>query len=364
MKTQKPKDNKAVLITGGAGFIGTNVATRLIEEGNQVIIYDNFSREGVERNFHWLKERYGAAVRMVEADVLDEERLSAAVSASTRIFHFAAQVAVTTSLDDPMSDFATNAKGTLNLLEAVRKTGRTIPILYTSTNKVYGDLSDLQLSAAFTRYHPASDQVAAKGIDENRHIDFHSPYGCSKGAAEQYVLDYSRTFGLQTVVFRMSCIYGPHQFGTEDQGWVAHFLLRAMRNQAITLYGDGKQVRDILYVGDLVKAMLLAHEKIAQLSGQAFNIGGGPANSISLLELTDLIGRIRGKAVEVRFAEWRMADQKYYVSDTSRFMAATGWKPGYSIQAGVEQLHDWLCKSGTSAPVVKSTAGSPLQTFR
>ena len=342
MKRNMQGEGRPVLITGGAGFIGTNVASRLLRDGHQVIVYDNFSRAGVERNFHWLRETFGRQVRLIEADVMDEERLGTAVAACSRVYHFAAQVAVTTSLDDPFTDFATNARGTLNLLESVRRTGRKIPLLFTSTNKVYGDLDDLDLALEQGRYAPTDPAAASSGIDEHRSIHFHSPYGCSKGAADQYVLDYARTFGLQTVVFRMSCIYGPHQHGNEDQGWVAHFLLRALNDEPITIYGDGRQVRDVLFVEDLVEAMLLAHDNIAALGGQAFNIGGGPANSVSLLELAGMIERTTGKPVDLRFDDWRLADQRYYVSDISRFTEATGWRPKVSAAEGVSRLHQWL----------------------
>ena len=356
MNVRLPIGNQPVLITGGAGFIGSNVAARLLDDGHQVIIYDNFSRPGVERNFCWLLETYGRNVRLIEADVKDEERLAAAVTGCSRVFHFAAQVAVTSSLDDPLADFSTNARGTLNLLEAVRKSGRSIPLLFTSTNKVYGDLKDLDVGLHDGHYAPMDSAAASSGNDESRNIDFHSPYGCSKGAADQYVLDYARTFGLETVVFRMSCIYGPHQFGTEDQGWIAHFLLQASRNEPIVIYGDGRQVRDALFIDDLVEAMMLAHSKIGSVSGRAYNIGGGPENAISLLELTDLIGEVRRKPVEVAFSDWRLADQRYYVSDTSRFMADTGWRPTVSVSQGVERLHEWL-----TSQMEESAAGGGLR---
>ncbi len=342
MRRRFTDDALPVLITGGAGFIGSNVASRLLQEGHHVVIYDNFSRIGVERNVRWLLANHASQIRLIEADVKDEKRLAAAVAGCSRVFHFAAQVAVTTSLDEPVADFCTNARGTLNVLEAIRKTGRKIPLLFTSTNKVYGNLNDLNLVLRDGRYSPMDDQPAAHGIDETRPIDFHSPYGCSKGAADQYVLDYARTFGLPTVVFRMSCIYGPHQFGTEDQGWIAHFLIQALRDQPIRLYGDGCQVRDILYIDDLVEAMLLAHSRINSISGCAFNIGGGPSNTISLLELTELIGEIRRVPVKVEFSDWRAADQRFYVSNISRFMSETGWRPTVSAKQGVERLYQWL----------------------
>lgn len=338
-------DELPVLITGGAGFIGSNLAFRLLREGHEVIVYDNFSRAGVERNFRWLQASYGRQVRLMEADVQDEKRLAAAVSGCSRVFHLAAQVAVTTSLVDPVSDFDTNARGTLNLLEAIRKTGREIPLLFTSTNKVYGNLDDLELSIKGRRYFPKDAAVGHHGIDEDRPMEFHSPYGCSKGSADQYVLDYARTFGLPTVVFRMSCIYGPHQFGTEDQGWIAHFLLQALRDEPINLYGDGRQVRDVLFIDDLVEAMLLAHSYINTIRGEAFNIGGGTKNTVSLLELTEMIVDLCQKPLNVAFAEWRLADQRYYVSDIKRFQAATDWKPSVPVRRGIELLYHWLAEN-------------------
>jgi len=245
------------LITGGAGFVATNVAEQLLRHGGRVRIFDNLSRAGVDRNLRWLREQHGARVEFQFGDVRDGAALTTALRGVDRVFHFAAQVAVTTSLVDPFVDFDINARGTLNLLEAMRATHSAASLLYTSTNKVYGDLADVRLRAEAARYVPADDRIAACGISEERRLDFHSPYGCSKGAAEQYVLDYARTFGVKGTVFRMSCIYGPHQFGTEDQGWVAHFAIQAMNERRLTFYGDGRQVRDVLFVEDLADAMLL-----------------------------------------------------------------------------------------------------------
>lgn len=346
-----PVDELPVLITGGAGFIGSNVASRLLRDGHEVIIYDNFSRAGVERNFLWLQTSYGRQLRLIEADVQDEKRLGTAVSGCSRVFHLAAQAAVTTSLDDPCGDFETNARGTLNLLESIRRTGREIPLLFTSTNKVYGNLDNLELSIKGGRYVPKDSAVKQHGIDEERPLDFHSPYGCSKGSADQYVLDYARTFGLPSVVLRMSCIYGPHQLGTEDQGWVAHFLLQALRDEPITLYGDGRQVRDVMFIDDLVEAMLLAHSHIHTIRGEAFNIGGGTKNTISLLEFTEMIVDVCQKPVNVTFAAWRLADQRYYVSDIKRFQAATGWKPLVPVRRGIELLYKWLAEQSAVATV-------------
>jgi CDP-paratose 2-epimerase len=343
MNISNSTNARRILITGGAGFIGTNVADRLLEDGAGVIIYDNLSRDGVERNLSWLVERHGSGrVEVIKEDVRNSSELERAVHKAQAIYHFAAQVAVTTSIIDPLDDFDVNARGTLNLLEIVRETGREIPLLFTSTNKVYGDLIDVDLEMSASRYLPPKGSAACGGIDETRAVHFHSPYGCSKGAADQYVLDYAHTFGLPATVFRMSCIYGPHQFGTEDQGWVAHFIRKALRGEAITLYGDGRQVRDILFVDDLVQAMVLALEQINRTRGQAFNIGGGPRNTISLLELLEMIGGLRGRKVKVSFERWRAADQRYYVSDTRHFQETTGWRPEVSVREGVLRLHDWL----------------------
>jgi CDP-paratose 2-epimerase len=264
------------------------------------------------------------------------------VERAGEVFHFAAQVAVTTSLIDPLHDFEVNARGTVNLLEALQGCVDPPPLVFTSTNKVYGGLDDVALRRNGKRYEPDAEALRRSGISEARPLDFHSPYGCSKGAADQYVVDFARTFGIPAVVFRMSCIYGPHQFGNEDQGWVAHFLIRALQGEPITLYGDGSQVRDILYVEDLVNAFLLAQERMGDISGQAFNMGGGPANTISLLELIDTIGRLHGSAPAVDFDEWRPGDQRYYVSDYGKFEGATGWRPRVGAHEGVERLYGWL----------------------
>ncbi|MFN3649257.1 MAG: NAD-dependent epimerase/dehydratase family protein [Armatimonadota bacterium] len=337
--------SRPVLITGGAGFVGTNVAHRLLSEGQPVLVFDNLSRAGVQQNLQWLRDTHGSAVQVEVADVRDPFALRDAVKRASRVFHFAAQVAVTTSLTDPFTDFDVNARGTLNLLESIRACDTPPPLVFTSTNKVYGGLEDVKLRLARRRYEPVDAALRASGIGESRPLDFHSPYGCSKGTADQYVIDYARTYGIPAVVFRMSCIYGPHQFGNEDQGWVAHFLIRALQDQPITLYGDGNQVRDLLFVEDLVDAFLLAQERIEELSGQAFNIGGGPANCASLLEVIEQIERIRGEAPELLFGDWRPGDQRYYVSDTSKFRQATGWKPRVSVAEGVERLGDWLLEN-------------------
>ncbi len=316
---------RPVLITGGAGFIGTNLADRLLTMGRRVVVLDNLSRAGVDQNALWLQQRHGRKVRIIVGDVRDRGDVRRALEGVEHVFHFAAQVAVTTSLVDPRTDYEINATGTLNVLEEIRAMEHPPSLIYTSTNKVYGGLDDVELERNGNRYVPVDRTTAAHGISESRPLDFHTPYGCSKGSAEQYVLDHARTLGLRTAVFRMSCIYGPHQFGTEDQGWVAHFLIRALEHKPITLYGDGLQVRDILFIDDLVDAFLLAWREIRNLSGMAFNIGGGVERTVSLLELVELIGRMSGREPGIYYEGSRAGDQRYYVSDISKFCGLTGW---------------------------------------
>jgi CDP-paratose 2-epimerase len=337
------------VIFGGAGFIGSNVAHRLLSQGQRVLLFDSLARPGVERNLKWLKDRHGDLLRVQVADIRDATLVRRAVRAAGQVFHFAAQVAVTTSLVDPVHDFEVNGRGTLNVLEAIRTQEVRPSLVFTSTNKVYGGLDDVALERSGARYQPTDTALRAHGISEARRLDFESPYGCSKGCADQYVLDYARTFGIPAVVFRMSCIYGPRQFGTEDQGWVAHFLTRALQGQPITLYGDGRQVRDVLFVEDLVNAFLLAQANMDQLSGQVFNIGGGPARVTSLLELLDRIGVLLGRRPEVTFHDWRPGDQRYYVSDTRKFEDATGWRARVGVEEGLSRLLLWLREAGAAA---------------
>ncbi len=327
---------RPVLITGGAGFIGCNLADRLATEGHQVLVYDSLARPGVERNQRWLAARHPARVAFATADVRNEADLAEAAARASAVFHLAAQVAVTTSLADPKEDFAINVGGTLALLEALRKHNAGAPLIFASTNKVYGDLADVEFTRTGEGYTPKNSDLRRCGIDESRPLCFHTPYGCSKGAADQYVLDYARSFGLKTAVLRMSCIYGERQLGTEDQGWVAHFLLRAIAGEAITMYGDGFQVRDILHVGDAVAAYLAAWRSIDEISGRAFNLGGGPTNAISLRQLTDHIGAALGQLVDIDFAAWRPGDQRWFVADARaamralRLPAPLGWRAGVS----------------------------------
>jgi CDP-paratose 2-epimerase len=358
---------RPVLVIGGAGFIGTNLAYRLLAEGRRVIVFDSLARAGVERNLRRLRDSYGDRVEVEIADVRDAAAVRAAVARASEVFHFGAQVAVTTSLADPVEDFEVNARGTLNVLEAVRALPTPPPLVFTSTNKVYGGLQDLSLRRGATRYEPTDAACREGGISERRPLDFHSPYGCSKGAADQYVLDYARTFGIPAIVFRMSCIYGPHQFGTEDQGWVAHFLIQALAGRPITIYGDGRQVRDLLFVDDLVDALLLAQRHMGTESGEAFNVGGGPANAVSLLELLDVIAEILGWRPAVAFDGWRPGDQRYYVSDTGKLRGTTGWRPRVGVREGLERMHRWLAAMPLAGPAERlpdrangAAAGGPV----
>jgi CDP-paratose 2-epimerase len=331
-----------VLITGGAGFIGCNIADRLASEGHDILVYDALSRPGVEANLAWLKERHGERIASIVADIRDEDELARAAREAKAVFHMAAQVAVTTSLADPREDFEINIRGTLNLLDALRLKADRTPVIFASTNKVYGDLADIDFALEGTRYVPQDHAVAEHGIGESRPLDFHTPYGCSKGAADQYVLDYARSFGVPAAVIRMSCIYGLRQMGTEDQGWVAHFLIRALKGEPITLYGDGHQVRDIMDVRNAVEAYVRAWERIDEVSGRAFNLGGGPANAVSLRELLAYMSELLGREIDVRFDDWRAGDQRYFVADTRLIRQALGLMPALPWREGVAELTDWL----------------------
>lgn len=337
-----PHDARPVLVTGGAGFIGSNLADRLAAQGHSVIVYDALTRAGVRRNLDWLIARHGKRIEPVVADVRDEARLGDVVARAKAVFHMAAQVAVTTSLVDPREDFAINLGATFGLLEVMRMRAGETPLVFASTNKVYGDLTDLSFERVDDTYRPVDVEVRAHGIGETRPLDFHTPYGCSKGAADQYVLDYARSFGLRATVMRMSCIYGPRQMGTEDQGWVAHFLIRALEGAPITLYGDGCQVRDILEVGDVVTAYVAAWQRIGSIAGRAFNLGGGPDNAVSLRRLLGHIGDLLGRDLDVGYADWRAGDQRYFVADTRAATAALDLPPPTGWREGVAALAGWL----------------------
>jgi CDP-paratose 2-epimerase len=332
---------RPILITGGAGFIGSNLADRLASEGHEIIIFDALSRSGVERNLAWLRERHGVKITPIIGDIRDEDEVVRAASDAKAVFHFAAQVAVTTSMVDPREDFDVNVRGTINLLDAVRTRRERVPVIFASTNKVYGDLGDLPFNELDDRYEPVG-LLARRGIDERRPLDFHTPYGCSKGAADQYVLDYARSFGVPSAVFRMSCIYGQRQMGTEDQGWVAHFLIRALEGEPITIYGDGKQVRDILDVHDAVNAYVAALANIDRVQGRAFNLGGGPDNAVSLLQLVDEMRHVTGRDVDLRFEGWRPGDQRWYVCDTQLARAELALPRPRGWRDGIARLAQWL----------------------
>lgn len=331
---------RSVLIFGGAGFIGSNWAYRLLKTTDaRIHIFDNLSRRGVHQNLRWLQRVAGDGDRfkITIGDVRDAALVERAAQSATEIYHFAAQVAVTTSLDDPRSDFEVNVQGTLNVLEAARKTGRRPFLLFTSTNKVYGKIESCPLLATGSRYRC----LEQPSVDENQPLDFYSPYGCSKGAADQYVHDYSRIFGLPTVVFRMSCIAGAHQFGTEDQGWVAHFLYSALQEKPVTIYGDGRQVRDVLCVDDLVRAFEAVRAHSAKTAGEVYNVGGGVENAVSLLELIDEIENITGKRLHYTMEPPRPGDQLFYITNCDKLHRAADWNPRLSVSQTLKRMYEW-----------------------
>lgn len=347
-------DRHPVLVSGGAGFLGANLADRLAGEGRNVLLVDGLRRPGVEKNLAWLRERHGDRIAVRLADIRDPYIWQDLLPGSEAVFHFAAQVAVTSSLDRPREDFEVNAGGTLNLLEGLRTLKQPPPLFFASTNKVYGDLADVNFALEGEQWVPADHRLGALGIDERRPLDLHSPYGCSKGAADQYVLDYARMFGLPTTVLRMSCLYGPRQFGTEDQGWVAHFLISALKGTGISIYGDGCQVRDVLHVDDAVDAYLAAWREFDAVNGRAFNLGGGPENAVSLHQVVAAIERLTGKPLPLSYAPARPGDQVWYVSDTTRFREATGWEPRRPWRQGLAHLHEWAAEF--FAPALRTAA--------
>jgi len=334
--------NAPILITGGSGFIGCNIADRLLSRGDKVVILDSLTRAGVRENAQWLRARHGEHVSIVTGDVRDPISVIDVVRGARAVLHLAAQVAVTSSMEDPRDDFETNLQGTFNVLEALRLHNPSAPLLFASTNKVYGRLmQDSEIKRSGLRYMP-SDPAISNGVAEDTQLDFYSPYGCSKGAADQYVRDYARVFGLRTAVLRMSCIYGPRQYGTEDQGWIAHFMLTALRGESLTIFGDGCQVRDALHVSDAANAWIAVLDRSEQLSGRVFNLGGGPANAVSLLELIGMITELTGSRLDFEFAGWRPGDQPWYVSNTASLAAAIDWTPRLSLPDGLKSLYQWL----------------------
>lgn len=328
------------LITGGGGFIGVNLAAHYLAKNKRVTVLDCFARKGSLENVRWLQQRYGNRLSVVNGDIRQVKiELIKLVDNVDVVFHLAGQVAVTTSVKHPRHDFEANALGTFNVLEAVRSSSTKPILVYSSTNKVYGKMADVEIIESAGRYAYAQ---LPDGVPESRPLDFYSPYGCSKGTGDQYVIDYARIYGLKTIVFRQSCIYGPRQFGIEDQGWLAWFAIRALKNLPVTIYGDGKQVRDVLYIDDLISAYGAAVESINQTTGQAYNIGGGAENTLSLLELIALLERQFGHGIEHKFADWRPGDQRVYISDTRKAKSHFSWEPRVDVEAGVAKLVAWL----------------------
>lgn len=332
--------DRSVLIFGGAGFIGANLAQRLLLETSvKVHVFDNLSRKGVQHNLEQLKLAFGNSgrLRVTIGDVRDAAAVDRAARDANEIYQFAAQVAVTKSIADPRSDFETNVVGTFNVLEAARKSGNQPFLLFTSTNKVYGEMATESLKLSTRRWTYAD----RRSVSERQPLDFHSPYGCSKGAADQYVREYSRTYGLPTVVFRMSCIAGEMQYGNEDQGWIAHFLYSALRGAPLVVYGDGRQVRDVLYVGDLVRAFEAARVALRRTAGQIYNVGGGPENTLSLVELIEEIETLTGHVLNYSNDRRRPGDQLVYVTDYSNLMRDTGWKPRSSVKQTLSVIYEF-----------------------
>ncbi len=335
-----------ILITGGAGFIGINAAKYFLDKNWQVTIFDNLSRKGTDQNCAWLQKQ--GKFQFIKGDVRLTQDIATCFANQQYdiILHLAAQVAVTTSVVNPREDFDINALGTFNMLEAVRQFNPSAFFIYASTNKVYGGMEEIEIINLNNRYQYKDFPL---GISENAQLDFHSPYGCSKGCADQYVIDYSRIYGLKTVSFRQSCIYGTHQFGVEDQGWVAWFTIAALNQTPISIYGDGMQIRDVLYVDDLIRAYELAYMHRDKVSGQAYNIGGGARNTLSLLELIDLLNENLDQPIRYSFSNWRPGDQKVFVADIKKAQRDLGWVPKTAIKEGLLELCAWVSENGVKA---------------
>ena len=341
------------VIVGGAGFIGCNLASRLIRDGQDVLVVDNLSRVGSEENLQWLREQ--GRVEFVRCDIRDTRAVEEIFRGNRDIhvvFHLAAQVAVTRSISDPRHDFEVNVLGTINLLEAIRHSDSDPLVLYSSTNKVYGEVNGYESVESATRYElPA----LPKGVSELIPLDLHSPYGCSKGAADQYVRDYARIYGLRSVVFRQSCIYGQRQFGVEDQAWVAWFIIASVLEKPLTLFGTGKQVRDLLFIDDLIELYLLCVERGSEVSGEIYNVGGGPNNAVSLLELIECLEAISRKRIAYSFADWRLGDQHVFISDVAKAERHFGWRPQVTVAEGVKRLYEWVVENES---LVRTLVGS------
>lgn len=335
-----------IFITGGAGFIGINAASFFLKQKHAITIFDNFSRPGGKENISWLKKLHTGNIQVIDGDIrFDREKLAHGVKNADLILHLAGQVAVTSSVIDPVTDFDINARGTLNILESVRLSGHNPVFIYSSTNKVYGALEDIVVTESPTRY--VFDTLRF-GVAETRGLDFHSPYGCSKGAADQYVRDYNRIYGLNTIVFRQSCIYGPHQNGVEDQGWVAWFMIALTQGKQLTIYGNGKQVRDLLHIDDLLSAYDAAAKNIKTTKGQIYNIGGGPKNTLSIWhEFKPLLQGLYKRTISPEFSDWRPGDQPIYISDIRKAKKDFGWVPKINISTGIKSLFNWIQENYT-----------------
>lgn len=327
-----------VVITGGAGFIGSHLAERFLQEDVHVVLFDNFTRPGSRLNAEWISARGGSHLEVIEGDIRHFDAVQSAIRGADAVIHLAAQVAVTTSVTQPRHDFEVNALGTFNVIEAARLSAVPPAVMYSSTNKVYGKMQEMETSIREGHYACIN---MPDGIAETQPLDFCSPYGCSKGTGDQYVLDYGRVYGLRTAVFRQSCIYGPRQFGVEDQGWVAWFAIRALQQQPVTIFGDGRQVRDVLFIDDLTDAYLRALSRIDAIAGNAFNIGGGPANTLSLLELVALLEKRLQRPFTHSFDEWRPGDQRVFISNVTKAQRAFGWSPRTPVAEGVNKMVDW-----------------------
>jgi len=331
---------KKYLITGGAGFIGTNYVSRLVQKGEDVTIFDNLSRAGSKLNLAWLKSVESNSFKLIKEDIRNYDALEKAVKDIDVIVHLAGQVAVTTSINNPREDFEINALGTFNVLEAARKLEKKPIVLYSSTNKVYGGMESVRVQENESNYNY---EDFPNGISEEFPLDFHSPYGCSKGTGDQYARDYFRIYGLPTIVLRQSCIYGTRQFGIEDQGWIAWFIIALLSGKQISIYGNGKQVRDVLFVDDLLDFYDLCVENIETTAGQVYNIGGGTDNKISIWkEFSPMLEELLQKEINVNWGDWRPGDQKIYVSDIKKASSDLGWIPKVSPKVGITKLFNWV----------------------
>ncbi len=331
-----------IIVTGGLGFIGSNLINRLLKDGYEVVVIDNFSRKGSEKNLEWLNSQWGT-FKVYNCDIRwedDVKKIFKELGSSVKaVYHLAGQVAVTTSVENPRDDFECNAIGTFNVIEGIRQFCPDAMVAYSSTNKVYGGMEGVTISLEGNRY---VYQDLPYGVDEKRNLDFHSPYGCSKGAADQYMVDYQRIYGLNTFILRQSCIYGYRQFGIEDQGWVAWFIIASILGKPITIYGDGKQIRDVLFIDDLIDLYVKLLQNGSTLSEQVFNIGGGPDNTLSLLELLQQLEGLLGREIPISYEGQRPGDQKVFVADIRQANEVLGWQPKINPEQGVAKLFAWV----------------------